>query len=68
MLVLLSLETAADIAKHGIKVYTIGLGSNGMGSLICSRPNGQLLFQMMKVEIDEQLMKNIARKNRWKVF
>jgi hypothetical protein len=26
------------------------------------RSNGQLLFQMMKVEIDEQLMKNIARK------
>jgi Ca-activated chloride channel family protein len=31
-------------------------------SLLAVGPNGQLLFQMMKVEIDEQLMKNIARK------
>ncbi|MDG2431201.1 VWA domain-containing protein [Flavobacterium sp.] len=63
-------ETAADIAKQfGIKVYTIGLGSNGMAeSPYAVGPNGQLLFQMMKVEIDEQLMKNIARKTDGKYF
>ena len=63
-------ETAADIAKqYGIKVYTIGLGSNGMAeSPYAVGPNGQLLFQMMKVEIDEQLMKNIARKTDGKYF
>lgn len=63
-------ETAADIAKqYGIKVYTIGLGSNGMAeSPYAIGPNGQLLFQMMKVEIDEQLMKNIARKTDGKYF
>jgi Ca-activated chloride channel family protein len=31
-------------------------------------PNGQFLFQMMKVEIDEQLMKSIARKTDGKYF
>jgi Ca-activated chloride channel family protein len=31
-------------------------------------PNGQILFQMMKVEIDEQLMKNIAKKTDGKYF
>ncbi|KAF2335600.1 vWA domain-containing protein [Flavobacterium daemonense] len=57
-------ETAADIAKqYGIKVYTIGLGTNGMAeSPYAYGPNGGFLFKMQKVEIDEQLMKSIARK------
>ncbi|TRX23847.1 vWA domain-containing protein [Flavobacterium franklandianum] len=63
-------ETAADIAKqYGIKVYTIGIGTNGMAeSPYALSPNGQILFQMMKVEIDEQLLKNIARKTNGKYF
>jgi Ca-activated chloride channel family protein len=63
-------ETAADIAKqYGIKVYTIGLGTNGMAeSPYALSPNGQILFQMMKVEIDEQLLRNIARKTDGKYF
>ncbi|HJS00378.1 MAG TPA: hypothetical protein VJ780_05540, partial [Flavobacterium sp.] len=31
-------------------------------------PSGQLLFQMMKVEIDEKLMKNIALKTEGRYF
>lgn len=63
-------ETASDIAQqYGIKVYTIGIGTNGMAeSPYAIGPNGQLLFQMMKVEIDEQLMKNIAMKTGGKYF
>jgi Ca-activated chloride channel family protein len=63
-------ETAADIAKqYGIKVYTIGIGTNGMAdSPYQMTPSGQILFQMMKVEIDEQLLKNIARKTEGKYF
>ncbi len=63
-------ETAADIAKqYGIKVYTIGIGTNGMAmSPYAISPNGQFLFQNMKVEIDEQLMKNIAAKTDGKYF
>ena len=63
-------ETASDIAQqYGIKVYTIGVGSNGMAeSPYAIGPNGQLLFQMMKVEIDEKLMRNIALKTGGKYF
>jgi Ca-activated chloride channel family protein len=63
-------ETAADIAKqYGIKVYTIGIGTNGMAeSPYALAPNGQIMFQMMKVEIDEQLLRNIARKTDGKYF
>ena len=63
-------ETASGIAKqYGIKVYTIGIGSNGMAMFpYAVAPNGQFLFQMMKVEIDEQLLKSIARKTDGKYF
>ncbi|MBP2283740.1 Ca-activated chloride channel family protein [Flavobacterium sp. CG_23.5] len=63
-------ETASDIAKqYGIKVYTIGIGSNGMAMFpYAVAPNGQFLFQMMKVEIDEALLKSIARKTDGKYF
>ena len=56
-------ETAAQIAKEfGIKVYTIGIGSNGMAEFpYAYAPNGGFLYKNMKVEIDEQLMKNIAK-------
>lgn len=63
-------ETAADIAKqYGIKVYTIGIGTNGMAMFpYALAPNGDFLFQMMKVEIDERLMKSIAQKTDGKYF
>ncbi|MEN9909368.1 MAG: hypothetical protein RLZZ540_2517 [Bacteroidota bacterium] len=63
-------ETAADIAKqYGIKVYTIGIGTNGMAEFpYAIGANGQFLFQMMKVEIDERLMKSIAQKTDGKYF
>ena len=63
-------ETASDIAKqYGIKVYTIGIGTNGMAMFpYAVAPNGEFLFQMMKVEIDEQLMKNIAKKTDGQYF
>lgn len=63
-------ETAADIAKqYGIKVYTIGIGTNGMAEFpYAIGPNGQFLFQRMKVEIDERLMQNIAKKTDGKYF
>ena len=63
-------DTASDIAQqYGIKVYTIGIGTNGMAeSPYAIGPNGQLLFQMMKVEIDEKMMKSIAMKTGGKYF
>lgn len=63
-------ETAAQIAKEfGIKVYTIGIGSNGMAEFpYAYAPNGGFLYKNMKVEIDEQLMKNIANVTGGKYF
>ena len=64
-------ETASEIAKeYGIKVYTIGLGSNGMAEFpYAYAPNGkEFLYKMMPVEIDEKLMKTIATNTGGKYF
>ncbi len=52
--------TAADIAKtYGIRVYTIGIGTEGEAPYPVQTPYG-IRYQMMPVEIDEGLLKNIA--------
>lgn len=63
-------ETASDIAReYGIKVYTIGIGTNGMAEFpYALAPNGDFIFRMMPVEIDQELMKNIARKTDGKYY
>jgi Ca-activated chloride channel family protein len=63
-------QTASDIAQqYGIKVYTIGIGSNGMADFpYAIAPNGQFLFRMMKVEIDESLLRSIAKNTGGKYF
>jgi len=63
-------ETASDIAKqYGIKVYTIGIGTNGMAEFpYALTPNGQFLFRMMQVEIDEKLLQSIAKNTGGKYF
>ena len=63
-------QTAADIAKeYKIKVYTIGIGTNGMAETpIAITPDGEIQYQKMKVEIDEALMKDIALKTGGKYF
>ena len=53
-------QTAAEIAKtYGIRVYTIGVGANGMAPYPVMTPWG-VDVQNMKVEIDEDLLKAIA--------
>ena len=63
-------ETASDIAQqYGIKVYTIGIGTNGMAEFpYAIAPNGQFLFRMMQVEIDAKLLQSIAQKTGGKYF
>ena len=64
-------ETASEITKeYGIKVYTIGIGTNGMALFpYAYAPGGNgFLYQMMKVEIDENLLKTIARNTGGKYF
>lgn len=64
-------ETASEITKeYGIKVYTIGIGTNGMALFpYAYAPGGNgFLYQMMKVEIDEKLLKTIANNTGGKYF
>jgi len=63
-------ETASDIAQqYGIKVYTIGIGTNGTAEFpYAIAPNGQFLFRMMPVEIDVKLLQSIATKTGGKYF
>jgi Ca-activated chloride channel homolog len=53
--------TAADIAKKfGIRVYTIGVGSEGTAPYPFMTPFG-IQFQQMEVQIDENLLKQISQ-------
>ena len=63
-------ETASMIAaEYGIKVYTIGIGTNGMADFpYAYAANGALLFKKMPVEIDEVLMRSIAKNTDGKYF
>ena len=56
----MSPATAAEIAKtFGIRVYTIGVGSRGTAPYPIQTPYG-IQYQHMKVEIDENALKEIA--------
>jgi Ca-activated chloride channel family protein len=60
--------TAAGIAKtFGIRVYTIGVGSQGMAPYPVQTPFG-LQYQNMQVEIDEEILKEIANTTGGKYF
>ena len=63
-------ETASQIAReYGIKVYTIGIGTNGNAMFpYAYAPNGGFLFKMMPVEIDVSLLQTIARNTGGKYF
>ena len=63
-------KMASDLAvEYGIKTYTIGLGTNGMAlSPIAIRPNGQFQYGRVQVEIDEELLKEIAEATGGKYF
>ena len=55
-------KIASDLAvEFGIKVYTIGLGTNGMAlSPVAINRDGSFQYGMANVEIDEALLKEIA--------
>ncbi len=56
-------KIASELAvEFGIKVYTIGLGTNGMASSpIGIRQDGGFQYGNVQVEIDEALLKEIAK-------
>lgn len=63
-------NTASEMAKSlGIKVYTIGIGTNGMAmSPIGINPDGSYQYGNIQVEIDEELMKEIAKETGGKYY
>ncbi|MBI4930241.1 MAG: VWA domain-containing protein [Bacteroidetes bacterium] len=63
-------QTAADIAKaFGIRVYTIGVGTQGKAyAPVAMYPNGQYVFDYVPVEIDEKMLGNIADMTGGKYF
>lgn len=63
-------NTAADLAvEFGIKTYTIGLGTNGNAlSPVAYNRDGSFRYGMRQVEIDEELLKEIAQVTGGKYF
>lgn len=60
--------TAAGIAKtYGIRVYTIGVGTQGMAPYPVKTPYG-IQYQDMPVEIDEAILKEISQTTGGKYF
>jgi Ca-activated chloride channel family protein len=63
-------KTATELAKGlNIKVYTVGIGTNGMADFPVSRDSrGRLQFRKQKVEIDEELLQFIASETQGQYF
>lgn len=61
---------ATQIAKeYKIKIYTIGIGTNGLAeSPVGIRPNGDIIYDKIPVELDEALMKTIAKETGGQYF
>lgn len=62
--------TAAEIAKtFGVRVYTIGAGTKGMAnSPVQIGPGGDYIFDFIPVEIDEEVLTEIADMTGGKYF
>ena len=61
-------QTAAEIAKtYGVRVYTIGVGKEGMAPYPVMTPWG-VQVQNLKVEIDEKLLKEVAESTGGRYF
>lgn len=63
-------QTAAELAaEYGIKVYTVGIGTNGMAlSPYALNADGSIIYRMRQVDIDEPLMKKIAQVTKGRYF
>ena len=55
-------------ADMGIKVYTIGVGRRGKAPYPVIDPFGEISYQMMDVEIDEETLTEIASRTGGKYF
>lgn len=66
----ISPEVAAELAKlYNIKIYSIGVGTNGEAySPIGRNPSGQYVFGMTPVTIDEALLTQISQSTGGKYY
>ncbi|WP_202616972.1 vWA domain-containing protein [Arcticibacter tournemirensis] len=61
--------TAAEIAKHfNVRVYTVGVGTNGYAPYPVPSPYGGITYQRMPVQIDEATLGKIASTTGGKYF
>ncbi len=61
--------SAADVAKEmGVKIYTIGIGTNGLAPYPVQNAFGRIEYQPQKVEIDEATLRSIADNTGGKYF
>lgn len=61
--------TAAEIAQaFNVRVYTIGVGTNGMAPYPFRSPFGGIQYQQVEVKIDEPTLTQIADKTGGKYF
>jgi Ca-activated chloride channel family protein len=61
--------TAAEIAREfGVRVYTIGLGTNGKAPYPFKTSFGTTVYQNVEVRIDENTLKEIAKMTGGKYF
>ena len=65
----ISPRMAADIARDlEVKVYTIGVGRRGQAPMPAMDPYGNVMMVMADVEIDEDVLREIARVTGGKYF
>jgi Ca-activated chloride channel family protein len=61
-------QTAGEIAReYGVRVYTIGVGTMGQAPFPVQTPFG-MRTQMMDVEIDEEVLTEVAQMTGGKYF
>jgi Ca-activated chloride channel family protein len=62
-------KTAKEIARSlNVKVYTIGIGTEGYAPTPVATPGGGIIMQQEKVNIDEKLLGEIARETGGKYY
>jgi Ca-activated chloride channel family protein len=63
------MTAAAAAGELGIRIYTIGIGTQGEARLPIGRgPEGQLRYEMMPVQIDEDVLRDVSASTGGRYF
>ena len=67
--VILPMDAAAMASQLGIKIYTIGIGSDTYANLpVGVLPNGEYVYRKVKVTLDESVLKALAEQTSGMYF